>query len=353
MGSVAMDRMGNMGLGYSVSSSSVYPSIRYTGRLESDPLGTMPQGEAEIIAGSGSQTSSYARWGDYSMMAVDPVDDCTFWYTQQYIETTGLVSWQTRVASFRFPNCSLEPKGTLTGVVSDSVTLAPSAGTTIYATASPARSYQTSTGADGTYTMPLPADTYTVTASAFGYLPSTVSSVDVLSGTTTTQNFYLAARPQPTWTKTVYVDNVLVTDLDNIPIFPASAIEIVDRVWITGTDNVTFTLVEEWSESLEMADYTLRILPGGTLVPPGSSLLPGLQVITATGAVTWNITSLSPDWNYVLTTTFGVTEGSWTKDTITKSLWVEGADPQPEDVMLTFLHERKIYLPSVMRTYSN
>src|SRR5207249_3533635 len=75
MGSVAMDGSGDMALGYSVSSSSVYPSIRYTGRLVSDPLGTMPQGETTLFDGSGSQTGSASRWGDYSMMAVDPSDD--------------------------------------------------------------------------------------------------------------------------------------------------------------------------------------------------------------------------------------------------------------------------------------
>jgi hypothetical protein len=102
MGSVAMDQDGNMALGYSVSSSSVHPSIRYVGRLASDPLGQMPQGETELIAGTGSQTHSY-RWGDYSSMNVDPVDDCTFWYTQQYIVSGQ--RWRTRVGSFKFPSC--------------------------------------------------------------------------------------------------------------------------------------------------------------------------------------------------------------------------------------------------------
>jgi PKD repeat protein len=109
MGSIAMDRLGNIALGYSVSSNTVYPSIRYAGRLTSDPLGTLAQGEAEIMAGSGSQTGSdgygRGRWGDYSAMAVDPFDDCSFWYTQEYIRTTGAANWQTRVASFYFPGC--------------------------------------------------------------------------------------------------------------------------------------------------------------------------------------------------------------------------------------------------------
>ena len=105
MGSIAMDKDGNIALGYSVSSTSTFPSIRYTGRLAGDPLGTMPQGEATLISGSGVQTHSSGRWGDYSMMSVDPVDDCTFWYTQEYYAVSGSASWQTRIGEFRFPSC--------------------------------------------------------------------------------------------------------------------------------------------------------------------------------------------------------------------------------------------------------
>lgn len=102
MGSIAMDGQGNIALGYSVSSSQMYPSIRYTGRLASDPLGEMTFTEQEIIAGTGNQTGSAARWGDYSMMSVDPTDDATFWYTTEYIQTSGAANWQTRIASFAF-----------------------------------------------------------------------------------------------------------------------------------------------------------------------------------------------------------------------------------------------------------
>jgi hypothetical protein len=106
MGSIAQDIQGNMALGYSVSSATTYPSIRYTGRLVSDPLGTLPQGEAVLINGSGSQTHGSGRWGDYSTMSVDPVDGCTFWYTQEYYAVTSGAGWQTRVGSFKFPGCT-------------------------------------------------------------------------------------------------------------------------------------------------------------------------------------------------------------------------------------------------------
>src|SRR5436853_5307383 len=102
MGSVAMDASGNMGLGYSAANASTFPSIRYTGRLAGDPLGTMPQGEASIIAGTGSQTGSASRWGDYSSMNIDPTDDCTFWYVTEYVPVTSSSSWRMRIGSFRF-----------------------------------------------------------------------------------------------------------------------------------------------------------------------------------------------------------------------------------------------------------
>jgi len=100
MPSIAMDTSGNIALGYSISSSSMYPSIRYTGRTKNDPLGTMTIAEKGIMNGNGSQTDATGRWGDYSSMSVDPATPGTFWYTNQYYSTTSDASWQTRIASF-------------------------------------------------------------------------------------------------------------------------------------------------------------------------------------------------------------------------------------------------------------
>lgn len=104
MGSIAMDKAGNIALGYSASSGTVKPSIRYTGRLATDPLGTM-QTENIIQVGGGSQLANLSRWGDYSAMTVDPVDDCTFWFTSEYLKANGTFNWSTRIASFKFPGC--------------------------------------------------------------------------------------------------------------------------------------------------------------------------------------------------------------------------------------------------------
>lgn len=111
MGSVAQDKQGNIAVGYSVVNGvNVYPGIRYTGRLAGDPLGQMTLGEGVIINGSGVQTATNSRWGDYTAMTVDPVDDCTFWYVNEYYRVSGTSAdprpWKTRIASFKLPGCN-------------------------------------------------------------------------------------------------------------------------------------------------------------------------------------------------------------------------------------------------------
>ncbi|MFM9915632.1 MAG: hypothetical protein ACKVOX_07480 [Rhizobacter sp.] len=102
-GSAAFDKLGNIAIGYSVSSASIYPSIRIAGRRKSDPKNLL-RAEVSVKTGTGSQTRNSA-WRD-STMQIDPSDDCTFWYTQEYIFTTGDANWATRIASFKFPNCN-------------------------------------------------------------------------------------------------------------------------------------------------------------------------------------------------------------------------------------------------------
>lgn len=100
MGSIAMDSSGNIAVGYSVSSSAMYPSIRYAGRLATDPAGTLPYAEGAIATGTSPNGSN--RWGDYSAMSIDPADDCTFWFTNMYSKNGN---WTTRLASFKFNQC--------------------------------------------------------------------------------------------------------------------------------------------------------------------------------------------------------------------------------------------------------
>jgi subtilase family serine protease len=116
MGSAAMDSAGNIALGFSVSGSITFPSIRYTGRRASDPLNVMTLGEADLMVGSGSQLHETGRWGDYSALVVDPVDDCTFWYTQEYYAVTSEAGWQTRIGSFSLPGCDSSSNSDLPAV---------------------------------------------------------------------------------------------------------------------------------------------------------------------------------------------------------------------------------------------
>lgn len=99
MGSIAGDKYGNIALGYSVASTSLYPSVRYAGRLSTDTLGQLAQGEASMEEGGGSQLS-INRWGDYSAISIDPADDETFWYTNEYYSSSG-TNWQTRIGAFK------------------------------------------------------------------------------------------------------------------------------------------------------------------------------------------------------------------------------------------------------------
>jgi len=104
MGSIAMDKVGNIAVGYSASSATLFPSIRFTGLAPGDPLGTLGA-ETIVLTGGGSQTGNLHRWGDYSAMTVDPIDDCTFWYTTEYEKTSGSFNWSTQITSFKFPSC--------------------------------------------------------------------------------------------------------------------------------------------------------------------------------------------------------------------------------------------------------
>jgi len=106
LGSVAMDKVGNLALGFSASGKQLPPSIYVAGRGPSDTLGTL-SGPLVIAGGLGVQVQSFRRWGDYSSMTVDPTDDCTFWYTNEYYPTAGnfSIAWSTQIASFKFDSC--------------------------------------------------------------------------------------------------------------------------------------------------------------------------------------------------------------------------------------------------------
>ena len=105
MGSIGQDKLGNIAVSYSASGSAVFPSMRMASRVPTDAAGTLKD-ETVLKAGGGSQTGTLTRWGDYSQISVDPVDDCTFWATNEYIKANGSFNWNTWISSFKLPGCN-------------------------------------------------------------------------------------------------------------------------------------------------------------------------------------------------------------------------------------------------------
>ena len=195
MPSIAMDKAGNMAVGYSTSGSTLTPGIAVSGRLVSDTSGTMLQGETTIFVGPGVQTGAAAngaeRWGDYTSMTVDPTDDCTFYYVNQYIPTNGLGNWRTKVASFSFPSCSqATPDFTITAAPTTLTVAQGATGTSTIST--------TQVGAAGTVTL-----VAVVTPAGTGVTAS-LSPTSVAAGASSTLTVTASASATPaTYTVTV------------------------------------------------------------------------------------------------------------------------------------------------------
>jgi hypothetical protein len=189
MGGLAADRDGNMALGFSASDATVtFPSVFYTGRLVSDPPGTMPQGEGSFAIGAGVQTSNAHRWGDYTSMNVDPADDCTFWYFNEYYPATSATAWRLRVGSFKFPSCGGGGGPGIQGTVTQ-FGGGPLNGVTVTSSSGPS----TTTSGAGQYLLPLPAGTYDLTFTDPGFYPQTKSGIVVPPAGLVTQDAVLTA----------------------------------------------------------------------------------------------------------------------------------------------------------------
>ena len=161
MPSLAVDKKGDMGIGYSVSDASMHPAIRYSGRLAGDPLSTLTQAETTMVQGQGFQCCTFSdgstntRWGDYSAMSIDP-DGCTFWYTGEYYDaqptTKADDNWQTRIGSFQLPGCSsVQAAPTVSGFSPTSGS--PGSTVTITGTGFTGASSVTFNGSASTYTV--------------------------------------------------------------------------------------------------------------------------------------------------------------------------------------------------------
>jgi Abnormal spindle-like microcephaly-assoc'd, ASPM-SPD-2-Hydin len=181
MPGIAMDKNQDIAVGYSRSGSAAgqYPSVVYAGRVPSDPAGTL-ETESVLKAGAGSQSSGGVdRWGDYSSVTIDPTDDCTFWFTQEYQKATGGFNWSTAIGSFIFPGCTANPDFSLSANP-NSVTVAQGSSATSTITVTPLNGFSGS-----------------VTLSATG-LPSGVTAAFSPNPTSTTSTLTLTAAANAT-----------------------------------------------------------------------------------------------------------------------------------------------------------
>jgi hypothetical protein len=203
MGSVAQDHQGNLAVGFSAScpanpcasppnaaSLVGFPSILYAGRLASDPAGALGQGEAVLQAGGGSQTNPANRWGDYSALSVDPSDECTFWYTNEYYTSSSSSGWQTRVGSFKYSGCAAAGKAVIQGTVTDCGSGLPLSGVVL----TTPDGYLRTTDAAGAYAFSVAPGTYTVTATRSGYA-NHAEGFTVAAGNAVTADFCMTPVP--------------------------------------------------------------------------------------------------------------------------------------------------------------
>ena len=291
MGSIASDQNGNIALGYTLGSSTVFPSVFFTGRVPSDPLGTM-ETEQAIVNGSGSQTSP-TRWGDYSAMTVDPVDDCTLWYTQEYSKTTGSFSWNTRIANLKFPGCAGTPTFTLSAAP-NSLTVARGSSGTSTITVNPLNGFNGS-----------------VTLSASG-LPSGVTASFDVNPTTNTSTLTLAANNAATLgsaTVTITGTSGSITATTTISLTvtgngPAVTLVPTSLKWgkifvgvksgaksVTLTNSGSSTLnISSITASGDFAIKTVKLSCGATVAPGASCLIKVTFTPTQVGVRTGQVT---------------------------------------------------------------
>jgi hypothetical protein len=215
MGSAGTDKLGNIAVGFSIGSGSQKPSIRFAGRETTDPLSTLSI-DTNLHTGTGSQLTNLSRWGDYSSMTVDPVDDCTFWYTSEYLQTNGTFNWSTRIGSFKFSSCAPAPAVTV-DVLPASQTIAAGQSTTYTATLASQNGYSGSgnysvtglpSGATGTFsptgfTSGSGSTTLTVTTTADttpGTYQLTITAADTSNTPTDSENVTLVVNLPATFT---------------------------------------------------------------------------------------------------------------------------------------------------------
>ena len=304
-----------MGLGFSVSGSSIHPQIHYTGRLATSPAGQMDQGEASIIDGAGSQTGTLSRWGDYSMMAVDPSDDCTFWYTTEYIPSNGSFNWKTRIASFKFPGC-----GTATNDFS--IAASPVSQSVVQGNAA---SYNVTTTAGGT--------PQTVTFSVSGLPTGATGSLNPTSvtagGNSTLTVTTAASTPTGTYTLTISgsypggtpthstsVQLLVTAPVTNNFSISASPSSLTIAQGSSASSTISTALVSGSPETINLtvsgapAGVTASLSPTSVATGGSATLTVTVSGSAATGSSTLTVTGTAPSATHSTNVTLTVTAPS-------------------------------------------
>ncbi|TXH71854.1 MAG: PKD domain-containing protein, partial [Lysobacteraceae bacterium] len=324
MGSAAMDKFGNILLGYNVTKTTAptkFATLGYTGRTAADALGVMSLGENEVAIGAAAETSG--RWGDYHQTTVDPVDDCTFWYVGMY-RPAG--SWQTRIQDFKFPACGGTPTFSISG------TITTSSGAGINGVTVSNGTVSATTNASGAYTLSGVANgTYTLTPSLSGYTFSPATrSVNVSGANVTAQNFTGTppANVPPvanfTFTTSGLTANFTDTSTDSDGTIASRSWNFGDSTTSTATDpSKTYAAAGTYTVTLTVTDnggatnsrsQSVTVTAGGG----GTVLTKGVPVtgLTATTGNSLNYTMVVPAGSTNLT--FNISGGTGDADMYVK-----------------------------------
>jgi len=354
MSSAAQDGAGNIAVGYSVSSGTINPGIRFTARSPGDPLGSMGA-EQTILNGTGSQLANLNRWGDYSSISVDPVDDCTMWYVNEYEKTSGTFNWSTRIANFKFTGCgtpdftltsapasvsvtqgatanyteTLTPLNGFTGTVTLSIAGLPAGASATFTPASLTSGNSalavatTAATAAGTYTLTITGTSGTLTHTATATLIVTAPVVGDFAVTASPASQTVTAGANTTYTATVTpsggFNGTVGFSASGLPTgasasFSPASVAVSGNSTMTvttstttpaGTYTVTITgtsgtLVHSTTVTLVVTaplvqDFTISAAPAGLTITRNSS---GNYTVTVaavngfTGAVTLSVTGL-------------------------------------------------------------
>ena len=326
MGSISMDHVGNIALGYTISSTTIDPSVAVTGQNVGAPSGVMDAPEQVLIAGTGVQEAT-GRWGDYSSIMASATDDCTFWAAQEYISNTGSFDWSTGNGSLKFSNCSIGPEGTLAGTITDASTGNPISGAAVTLTPG---SDTAITNSSGQYTMTVPVGTYAAAATAFGYVTGTASGLGITQNQTLTQDFSLT--PEPSATISGNVNDATPSGhayglYSEVKVTTPNYGQVAD-IWTSPTGAYSVSVPQGADYTLTATPYLLGYVPGAATVtnlsgnttqslgptvgagcaapgynfPFGQDFDEGFPptgwTITNTSAVAWNTNTFWSDQNY-------------------------------------------------------